>query len=177
MARVAGNAFVDAELSGLEETLKVLAALPGKLHDSIIKKAMKIGIQPMYEDALARAPVDTGFLRDHIRVQTRSSKAKGTITVRVNTSSGEYKGDDFYASFLEYGYWKVPIEIIDGKIYSKPRGTEPRVWQPPRPFMRPAFDANKDNAVILTARAIKDLTEKEVQRLAKLNNAVFAVSI
>lgn len=175
MGRVAGNAFVDAELSGLEETMKVLKALPEKLQGTVIRKAMKIGIKPMYDDALARAPVDTGFLRDHLRIETRSSRLKGTITVRVNTSSGQYQGDDFYASFIEYGYWKVPIRVVGGKIYSMPRGTEPRVWQEPKPFMRPAFDANKDNAIILTARAMKDLTEKEVQRLAKLNNAVNAV--
>lgn len=175
MARVAGNAFVDAELSGLEETMKVLKQLPEKMRGTIIRKGMKSGAKPMYQDALSRAPVDSGFLREHMRIETRTNRIKGTITVRINTSAGEYLGDDFYAAFIEYGFWKVPIQIVGGRIYSMPRGTEPRVWQDPKPFMRPAFDAKKDDAIIITAREIKRLTEKEVEKLARLNSAVAGV--
>ena len=86
-----------------------------------------------------------GHLRDNIRVRRARAKTAGKVVFTINT------GNAFWGYFLEYG--TVNMEA--------------------RPFMRPAFDAFKDQAIDVQISELKSGIEK-VARKAKKGRAVNA---
>ena len=137
---------VDVRLNGLEEALQQLGP---KLARRALRKAAKQVGEMWKTEIAARAPDDTGNLRDSIDyvVKTKAGKGGAPSTVRVSVGpawdkDSKGKGDDsqqaaVYALMTEFG--------------SK--------HQVAKPFMRPAFDSTADKAVdifINTLRADLD---------------------
>jgi HK97 gp10 family phage protein len=140
----------ETTLVGAEELQKILLEMPRELTAKALREGAKAGAEVILEAARAKAPVyngpprpdvQPGLLRDSLKVTVRAKEEE--VTATVSTSEGDYKGDDFYASFIEFGH-KV------GKRPGKARGVKVEDGRPtvaPRPFLRPAFDNNKDRAV------------------------------
>lgn len=98
--------------------------------------------------AKENVPVLTGNLRDHIHTELMESTAERQV-VAVTPAYDEpnkYGFDPAYARRIEYGF-----EGADslGRVYH----------QPAQPYMRPAWDEHKDEAV----QAIKDSVLEEVR--------------
>ena len=98
------------------------AALPEEAKKDITLKAA----QPILRDMAANAP---GSIGAAVRAKPRGRSGKVTIGVH----RGDWKDKEYYPPYVEYGH----------------SGPAPA---PPHPFIRPAFDANRDEA----SRAIKE---------------------
>ncbi len=171
-------------VKGLKEIQAKLKALEPKLAKKVVRAALKKSAEPILHAARSKAPVDTGFLVSSIKLTTALSRRKGTMTVRVGTSKGFYKGDDFYASFIEFGYrrgarrTKTQLGLPDArqlpnqiaftvaKYTSKVQRAvnNQRPWVPAQPFLRPAYDENKERALNILTTEILSGIEREAPK-------------
>jgi len=102
---------------------------------------MRKGMKIITTEAKQQAPVDTGLTRRSIK--TRAGKRKrNVISIETRIGEGDFKGETFYASFLEFGAPK--------------RGLEPR------PFMRPAYEREGEKARDVAMEALKEGLESVV---------------
>lgn len=155
--RTAGGSLrANIEVSGAQDLAKLLRALPAKVAKKILRKALREGAKLIQQEAVARAPVRTGTLRKNIKVRAATRLKRGNIGVQVLAGKGDYLGDVFYASFIEFGHRRGKRK--GGKVT---RLEDKREEVPPKPFMRPAFDAAKHRAALRAQRLIVEGIEKE----------------
>jgi HK97 gp10 family phage protein len=153
MAR--GSSLVITE--GFDELTKLLKQLPMELRRKALKSALRKGAEVIADEAKSRAPVDTGALRDSIKARPATRlRNKTAVGYRVVAGDDDYKGDQFYAAFIEYGFFKQPVRRVGNRIWSFPRGVGTPTWQPPRPFMRPSLESKRSQASKAIADAVKE---------------------
>lgn len=126
---------VTVDIKALEAALK---ALEPKVEKKILKKGMRTGMKLIQQAAKEKAPVDTGLTKKGIKVRAAKRSRKG-IGIDVTIGEGDYKGETYYAAFLEYGTSKMA----------------------PKPFMRPAYDSKKAQAEQITIDEIKKIIDEE----------------
>lgn len=141
------------QVQGLKELQVAMRDLPRKLQRSTIQKALRAAALPMRDDARSRVPVNTGAVRRQIVVQ-RSRLFTGkngifgvVLRVRAINKRMRAKGvaDPFYWKFLEFGTSKMPAQ----------------------PFMRPAFEGNKQRALDVLTSSIRTGIEAIVKELPR----------
>ena len=144
MARESGGGvFVDISLTGDKELQNILKELPIKLQKKLVKRSMKKAMNIVLVDAKRRAPKDSGQLKGSLKNQAGRGK-KGTIRQEVRTKEGFFKGDQFYAGFIEFGFKKLPaVRLPNGQLITSKRGTAGFTKIPARPFLRPALKENE----------------------------------
>lgn len=120
-------------LRGADELAKALEDIGPALEKKILARAMRDAAKPILEDAKRRAPVLSGQLRKSIKIRSMKRVGKGRVGVIISTEKGFFKGETFYGAFHEFGTKNMPA----------------------RPFIRPAFEANKARAVKIVGEAIK----------------------
>lgn len=132
------------KIIGLRETEKVLKALGPKLAERELMKALRAGGNVIKKEVKARAPVGTeppnakfGTLKDNIKT-TAIKKTRFAGEVAVHT------GKAYWAMFVEFGTVKMPA----------------------RPFIGPAFDAVKKNAIDKFVKTLGRGVEKTALELA-----------
>lgn len=136
------------KVEGLAELAKALKALPPEIagkNGGPLRKAIGRAAVVIRDDARRRAPVDTGNLRDNIISVRKRKSPQGTegyfVEVRrkrrkyANTRANRRKkragmnyetmGEAYYGMFVELGTAKSPAQ----------------------PFLRPAFESKKVEAV------------------------------
>jgi HK97 gp10 family phage protein len=123
-------------VQGLDALLKALGGLPAVLQVELAVDALRDGAEPIRQRAAALAPDDpktTGSrIRDNIVVDIQPI-AKDTLAAKIGPSR---KG--FMGRFAELG----------------------TVHQRPKPFLRPAFELEKENAVKrMAARLAKGIED------------------
>lgn len=91
------------KITGLKELDKKLQALPGKVAKKVLRQALRKALKPVKAAVQANAPVLTGQTRAAVRFKA-GRRTKNRVTLNVQVGEGDYKGDQFYASFLEFGY-------------------------------------------------------------------------
>lgn len=133
--------MVKVEVKGLAALAEALKALPAEIaskNGGPLKTALRAAAKVIQEDAKTRAPVQSGVLRDAISVMrdphpgevTERYVVKPTKARKVQKIIRTKKGNigstsAFYWHFLEFGTRNISA----------------------RPFMRPAFEAQKQNAL------------------------------
>lgn len=138
-------------VAGLKELQVALKELPQRIAKNVLRGAVGAGAAVIRNEARARAPVSTGDVRAghpppgtlkraiyQKQIRELSSAVKQTFYVGVRKGKqyrnqgkkGNLSQDAYYAKFVEFGTAKMAA----------------------RPFMRPAFEAKKGEAV----QAIKD---------------------
>lgn len=91
-------------ITGDAELNRKLRKLGSKEARNIVRKAARVALKPVLQEARALAPVKTGKLRKHIKIRslTRSRKSFG-----ARVTSGFFKnvnsGDAYYGAFVELG--------------------------------------------------------------------------
>lgn len=131
-------------VSGLDEIGRALKDFPQIIGQKYLRRATFTAAALIESDAISRAPVRTGALRDHIAIFKRSSdgntahyaigvrgirlnrKIKKVLRIlrRANGTRTAIAGDTYYWKYLEFGTAKMAA----------------------RPFLRPAFEAQKEAA-------------------------------
>jgi HK97 gp10 family phage protein len=97
--------WVSIKVTGFKELDATLKTLDLQVQKTIVRDALKIAAEPTLHAARANAPRDKGLLVASLVLKSGFAAKKGTMTVRVEAKGGDYKGETFYASFVEYGHW------------------------------------------------------------------------
>lgn len=131
--------MIEVKLEGLDALMKRLDAMGAELRGPVLGAALKAAALPVLNAAKEKAPYKTGNLRRSLHVgEPRVSGGEASITVGTNVP---------YARRLEYGF-----------VGTDKRGR--RYNQPARPYLRPAFDENKDAAQAEAAAVIRAALER-----------------
>jgi len=139
---------VTMKIEGLRELQAKLQQMAPNVARNGLRAATSAGAALIRDEAKARAPVDTGEMKRDIQMkrdrESATYRAVYSVYVRAGKKSrlsGKARGvdkDSYYWRFVEFGTCKMAA----------------------RPFMRPAFEAQKEAAV----EAIRD---KLAQRIAE----------
>lgn len=106
-------------IKGLGDLQRKLDRLNEKTQKTIVKDALRETNEEIVLPAVeARVPVDSGALKEGLKVKAKNSRGK----IGSAVFDEGYKGDQFYGSFQELG----------------------TRHQPARPYIRPAIDENAD---------------------------------
>jgi HK97 gp10 family phage protein len=139
-------------VKGLSELNKFLQQLPAKVEANVLRGALRAGAKPILEQAKGGVPVDTGKLRDGLKISTRHRKGRVTAHVKAG---GDHAS---IAHWIEYGVAAHQITAAKGGWLFFGNGFAKAVNHPgvqARPFMRPALDMRAPSAVIAAAEYMK----------------------
>ena len=154
---------------GLPELGRALDLIPVAVGKRIIRRAVRSGARVFWRQIKDTAPRDTGELQSQvtIRITTVKDQSIGALVgiryrgkvARYSRRPGKVPSTEdpgVYAIFLEYGRPGV----------GRPgyRGTG-HTHQAAQPFMRPAFDTKKDEALRVVAEELERGIEEEVKKL------------
>lgn len=152
------------QLTGFKELAAALRELPERLARNGLRAAVNAGSSVVKNAAIAKAPVDTGalkanFYQKQIREQSGPMRQIFYVGVRkgvakyannkANKRSGKagtaYKNDGttFYWKYLEFGTSKMTA----------------------RPFLRPAFEQEKEAAVTAIGAKLDSVIQKHAKDL------------
>lgn len=145
-------------VAGLDELRKKLRELPDKIAKKHLRAAVAAGAKVIRDDARTRVPVDTGLLRRSVIqkwIREQSGNTRQTFYVlwrrgkKYQAVKKKSKGkvlvvnqDAFYGLFVEFGTAKMAA----------------------RPFMRPAFEMRKQDALQAIANKLREALRTEVPR-------------
>lgn len=139
-------------LEGFRELERALNELPKSTGKAVLRRVSKGALQPMAEKAKGLAPKDKGDLAASIQVSERRTKRVARINrfdknTGIQMSMGPVSGGGVlnYATFAEFG-------TSDTRA---------------RPFMRPAWDGGKDDALDYVKANLGNEIAKAAKRLAK----------
>lgn len=161
--------MADLAIKGGADLAKALAEFPVKLEAQVMQSSLRGGAKLIADRARALVPVDSGDLRDSIKVRARKNKRTGYVNVYV-AAGGRRKGDPFYAHMVEFGTGQHEIRPKgEGSLFIA--GVFRRVVQHPgaraKPFMRPAFDAEATRAVDEIGKRVGDGIKRIARKQAK----------
>ncbi len=156
--------MVEVKVDGLEELGQALAQFPTVLAQKYLARATFTAAAVIESDAIARAPERTGLLKSKIAIFKRNEGegiahyAIGVRRLRVTKKikrvlriarkanlSYRIVDDAFYWRFLEFGTVKMSA----------------------RPFLRPAFEAQKENAIEVFRTTLADGVQAAAAEVAK----------
>jgi HK97 gp10 family phage protein len=151
------------EVLGLKELDKILKDLPENLRKSALKKALVQGGTIIQQTAVALAPRRRGNLANAIELKYLSDAGNGNGGVAVFVN----KKKAWYGRLEEFGTAPHVIRVKRGKAL-KIGSTYVKEVQHPgaaaRPFMRPAFDTKKREAVEVIRLTLANTIESYIRR-------------
>lgn len=168
--------------AGLKELQEALKQLPDRIAKNVLRGAVSAGAAVVRKQVVANAPLWTGpvgkghpkpgTLKKSIyqkQIGELSNNVKQTFFVGARRGKGyREKGQDaYYASWVEFGHFFVPPRPkgVTRKAHRKENRSK---FVPAHPFIRPAFESKKVEAV----EAIKAYLEKRIpDEVAKLPGA------
>lgn len=173
------------QVKGLAELERFLDQLAPKLQNNVARGGLRAGAAVIAEEAKANCPEGPastrgmerygdypGALRDSIRTGSRMQSGRPVGYVKAG---GKVKGASaFYAHIVEYGAAAHGIGRKYGGLKAVAFGGMVRnsVWHPgmqPKPFLRPAFDAKAQEAVIAVGNYIKARLESNSLDVADID--------
>lgn len=145
-----------AKLTGFKELAAAMKQLPERVARNGLRAAVSAGAAVVRNDARNRAPVDTGELKRDIMIKrerdTKSEmSARYSVFVRTGKKSrlaGKKRGvqrDSYYWRFIEFGTSKMAKQ----------------------PFMRPAFEAKKAEALAAIGKKLNERIQAVATELSK----------
>lgn len=134
------------KVEGLSELKEGLLELAKATATNVQKRALSAAADPIQSDAESRAHVRTGRLQRSITVGTKLSRRQ----------KGLYRKVSAVELFVGAGALVEAITEEFGTTHSTAR-----------PFMRPAWDANKTKALDIIKTALGNEVEKARQRAAR----------
>lgn len=130
------------KVEGLRELDKALADLGKVTAKNVARRTLRAAAEPIAEAARTNAPEDTGKLIQSTDVSTRNPKRnRKESPIEVHVGPGRHP----QAITQEFGTFK----------------------EPPQPFMRPAWDAEKAGALEIIKETLGEEIAKAAQRQAR----------
>jgi HK97 gp10 family phage protein len=146
---------------GLRDLEQELVGLGPKDGQKALRAAGRKAFKPVLDAAKAKAPIDTGLLRDHIRIVTQAPKdGAGVAVVGLRIAKAKTGAPDSERP-LDYQspHWRW--HFIE-------KGTSKKAA---RPFLRPALDENADVVVTTLKGELAKVIERVRKRRAKAAGA------
>jgi len=154
---------VRIEVKGIKDLYLDLSKYAEDLQTKVLRKAVRAGSKLIAKDARRRAPVRSsewenikyptppGTLKRGIRVSRARKQPKYIVRDVIGFSEQAW-----YGRLVETGHF-----IVRGGRLRK-KGSKARIvgYSPPRPFLRPAFDANVNQAIEAMKTKMFDETKK-----------------
>lgn len=158
--------MMSVKIDGLKELQEALNQLPLKIQGKPLRSAVGAAAKVVMDEAKRRVPQDSGQLKKAIyrgRSRSMSGTGKETYVVAVRKGKAKYantrknrrfnrvgktyqtRGLAYYWRFLEFGTAKMPA----------------------RPFLRPAFEATKEQAARVLKQKLAETIEITAQRMPK----------
>ena len=122
---------VDLDFSDIDKLQQRLDEM-GRKGATLENKALIAGAEVINKEVVKNAPERTGRAKKFLKV-SKVSKEKGIKVVKVGISKGD-NSEAFYLKFHEYGTSKMAA----------------------RPFMRPAFERKRKEALEVTHKIMKE---------------------
>lgn len=164
-------ATTKVQVEGLKDLEQALTELPKATSRNVLLRALKKAAQPITDAAQAKAPVETGQLRDSIIVTSRVRNRVGlTEYAQTMASTGDYKEAQsaLRTARREGGPGGARAEVNIGPTAPHAHLLEfGTVKMSAHPFMRPAWESEKDGALIDISNELKAEIEKARARLAR----------
>jgi len=139
------------ELTGDEKLMAKLETLERSTQKAAVRPAADYAWTPVNKAAKRKAPVDTGALKRSIGKKAKTYSTTGVVWVGVGARVGED-----YVRTDDKGNKRKPWKYLHLVEW----GTAD---QQPQPFLRPAFDENKDEA----ERRLISKTWDYIEKLAR----------
>lgn len=168
------NVASDAKVTGLKEVLAKLDAIPANLQPKVVQRILASAAYPIVRQARNLAPRNTGTLKKSIYSRRSRKSTPGLeirdITVKAGKSQQKFNRDAYYWKFVEFG--RGTVNAKKGKVlrfFNKKTGKwiskESVAAVPARPFLRPAFEANKQKAAeIFSQKAAKIIAKAATKK-------------
>ena len=136
--------MADQNISGGRELADFLQQFSVKMEKNIMRSALRAGANEFKKAIQANVPIKSGALRKSVRVTSKIKKGTVTAAVKVGGKRAPH------ASLVEFGTKAHKITPKGAKAlriagYVVADADHPGAR--PRPFARPAFDANGQAAV------------------------------
>lgn len=138
-------------VEGLRELDAALGQLPKSTGKAVLRRTLKKAGQPIAADAEARVPVLTGALQISIGVGTKLTKRQGKLHRKM------FKDDKASAE----------IFVGAGGLAQATQSEFGNHHQAAEPYMRPAWDGNKGQALEIIKTELGAEIMKAALRLAK----------
>lgn len=165
-------------VSGLRELDRALGELPKATAKNVLKRVLLKAGQPVADAASAMAPRDTGELAASVAVGSRIANSAGKSefaaamkgglgkAAAVGALRGARRAAAGQGSFAEayIGPTKAKSKRAGIKRIVQEFGS---VKQPGKPFLRPAWDARKDQVLEIIKNDLGDEIIKTARRAAK----------
>lgn len=135
------------KVEGLRELEAALAELPKATGKNVLRRVLIKAAQPIEADAAAAAPELTGRLRRDVSTGTRLNRRQAAMARRLGKSEVE-----------------VHVGVNDPAGVQNEFGN---AHQRPQPFLRPAWDANRQGALETISSDLGAEIAKSAARLAR----------
>lgn len=135
------------KIEGLRELEAALAELPKATGKNVLRRVLIKAAQPIEADAAAAAPELTGRLRRDVSTGTRLNRRQAAMARRLGKSEVE-----------------VHVGVNDPAGVQNEFGN---AHQRPQPFLRPAWDANRQGALETISSHLGAEIAKSAARLAR----------
>ncbi|MDC8446455.1 MAG: HK97 gp10 family phage protein [Nitrosomonas sp.] len=154
----------EVKIDGLVDLHKLLQELPAKIEGNVLRGGVRAGTKVFLDRAKSLVPVNSGKLRDSIKIRTRSRK--GVVSASLVAGGGKA----FYGHMVEFGTAQHFIKPKNRKSLFFAGLLREVVDHPgaqSKPFMRPAFDGGSTEAVNAMAEYIRQRLPKEFKKIGK----------
>lgn len=165
---------------GLADLMAKFDILGQRLATNVCRRGLLAGAAVIRDDARPRIPKRTGNLKKNLIAESRGvfkdgsgkpAEHRAVVIVRRKIKGKGYPPRT-YAHFVEYG--TQPHATGAGSIRKVFKGSKRTVRQvggmhpgaKAKPFLRPAFDAKKFEAVRAIEKKIREELDKEIRKLA-----------
>lgn len=144
---------VDWKTSGFDESAAALLKLADDMAESALRSAAVAGGTILRDEASLRAPRgETGNLSRALYlkfIEERSTETSKMYYVSIRRGKKSDGRDDvaFYGLMVEFGHWYVPPKPKGTRWKSHRASSIGKHWVAANPFLRPAWEARKTDAI------------------------------
>lgn len=164
-------AFEPVRIEGLKELEFALSELPRATARNVLLRALKNAAQPIVDEAKRLVPVATGRLRDSIIVQARTRNLTGLREFGQTLREGGTRAEAvsvLRAARRAGGSEGSRAEVNVGPTSPHAHWIEfGTVQMGAQPYMRPAFESTKGEALLSIKKELAAEIEKARARLAR----------